>query len=96
MMRDIEKKITRMDYLRLSGAGILAGFAVLSGGMSCSGGDTGNKSCADCTIRKNYDKDPSSLMGRMWKWHIQYCPGWKAYVSSLSEQERKLIEERYR
>ncbi len=95
-MKDLERKVTRMEYLRLSGAGIIAGVAVLAGGMSCSGSDTGKKSCADCSIRKSYDKDPSSLTGRMWKWHIQYCPGWKAYISSLPEQERKMIQEKYR
>jgi hypothetical protein len=95
-MKDNEKKLTRMDYLRLSGAGFLAGLAAVSGGIGCSGGDPGKKSCANCSIRKNYDKDPASLLGRMWKWHIQYCPGWKAYISSLPEQERKLIVDKYR
>ena len=95
-MEDRGKKVTRMEYLRLSGAGIIAGLAVLSAGMGCSGSDTGKKSCADCPMRKNYDKDPTSLSARLWKWHIQYCPGWKGYVSSLPEQERKMIEEKYR
>ena len=95
-MEDRGKKVTRMEYLRLSGAGIIAGIAVLSGGMSCSGGDTGKKACADCPARKNYDRDPASLSGRLWKWHIKFCPGWKGYIGSLPEQERKMIEEKYR
>jgi hypothetical protein len=95
-MKDPDAKVTRMEYLRLSGAGIIAVFALVSGGLSCTGSDTGNKACADCPARKNYDKDPTSLSGRLWKWHIRYCPGWKGYISSLPEQERKMIEEKYR
>lgn len=95
-MEDRKKCVSRKEYLRLSGAGIIAGFAVLTGGLGCSGGTTAAKSCADCPARKNYDRDPASLTGRLWKWHIGFCPGWKGYVSSLPEEERKMIEEKYR
>jgi len=95
-MMDRDSKVTRMEYLRLSGAGMIAVAALLSGSLSCAGSTTGKKACADCPARKNYDKDPTSLSGRLWKWHIQFCPGWKGYVGSLSEQERKMIEEKYR
>ena len=85
-----------MEYLRVSGAGIIAVAALMSGGLSCSGGTTGKKACADCPARKNYDENPASFSGRLWKWHIQYCPGWKTYISSLPESERKMIDEKYR
>ncbi|MBP7736673.1 MAG: hypothetical protein KA369_11920 [Spirochaetes bacterium] len=68
-----------------------------SGGTSGdSGGDTGKKGCADCPARKNYDKDPASLTGRLWKWHIRFCPGWKGYISSLPEDERRAVLEKYK
>jgi hypothetical protein len=53
------------------------------------------KGCASCTLRARYDKKPGSLLGRLWKWHIQWCPGWKSYVKSLSEDERRLLIKRY-
>jgi hypothetical protein len=31
-------------------------------------------------------------LGRIWRWHINWCPGWKRYLKSLSGEERaKLI-----
>ena len=53
------------------------------------------KPCATCKIRAKYDKDPKSLIGRFWRWHIGFCPGWKGYMASLSEDERKVICEKY-
>ena len=95
-MKEKEKRLTRAEYLRLSGAGLLAGIAVLSMGAGCSDNDTAKKACADCPARKNYDKDPASLTGRLWKWHIGFCPGWKGYISSLPEDERKAVLEKYK
>lgn len=94
-MDDGKGMMTRKDYIRLMGAGFLAGAAAVSAGLACSGGGTEKKSCADCDIRKSYDKDPSSVLGRMWKWHIRYCPGWKGYLTSLPEKERQMIQEKY-
>ena len=53
------------------------------------------KPCANCKLRANYDKKPKSLLGRFWRWHIGFCPGWKGYMSSLSEEERQLMIEKY-
>lgn len=53
------------------------------------------KPCANCKLRANYDKNPKSLLGRFWRWHIGFCPGWKGYMSSLSEEERQLMIEKY-
>ncbi|MBN1496826.1 MAG: hypothetical protein JXA07_08675 [Spirochaetes bacterium] len=52
--------------------------------------------CAECPMRARYDKNPRSLLGRLWKWHIKWCPGWKSYLASLPDDERKKISERYR
>ncbi|HNT89174.1 MAG TPA: hypothetical protein PKL84_15030 [Candidatus Hydrogenedentes bacterium] len=44
--------------------------------------------CATCAFRAKYDKNPRSILGRLWRWHTNFCPGWKAYMKSLSEDER--------
>lgn len=52
-------------------------------------------SCADCGLRKRYDANPRSLLGRFWRWHANWCPGWKKYLASLPEAERTALAERY-
>ena len=51
--------------------------------------------CANCKIRAHYDKNPKSLIGRFWRFHINFCPGWRAYLKSLSEEERIVLKEKY-
>ena len=51
--------------------------------------------CASCPMRARYDRNPKSLMGRMWRWHIKFCPGWKSYMRGLSEEERAAVAEKY-
>ncbi|MBD3225828.1 MAG: hypothetical protein GF313_13960 [Caldithrix sp.] len=51
--------------------------------------------CGDCAFRAKYDKNPKSLLGRLWRWHANWCPGWKAYMSSLPETERTKLAEHY-
>ena len=41
------------------------------------------------------DKSPKSLVGRFWRFHINFCPGWKAYLKSLSEEEHAQLAEKY-
>jgi hypothetical protein len=45
-------------------------------------------------MRRGYEKNPKSLLGRIWKWHIGWCPGWKKYLKSLSEEERAAVVEK--
>jgi hypothetical protein len=52
-------------------------------------------SCAACSFRTRYDKNPQSLLGRLWKWHAGWCPGWKSYMKSLPDEERAQLSERY-
>ncbi|MEW6338519.1 MAG: hypothetical protein AB1625_14125 [Acidobacteriota bacterium] len=52
--------------------------------------------CASCTWRSRYDEKPKSFVGRLWRWHATFCPGWKSYMKSLPEEERKALVERYR
>lgn len=51
--------------------------------------------CADCTLRAKYDTKPRSFAGRFWRWHINFCPGWKKYMASLDEEEKKEVAEKY-
>ncbi len=51
--------------------------------------------CADCRLRAKYDKNPRSILGRIWRWHTGWCPGWRTYITSLPEEEQDLLQERY-
>lgn len=51
--------------------------------------------CENCRMRAKYDRNPKSLLGRIWKWHISFCPGWKQYLSSQPDDKRGWLEEMY-
>lgn len=53
------------------------------------------KPCATCKLRAKYDNNPKSLISRFWRWHIGFCPGWKGYMVSLSEEERNAMRQKY-
>jgi hypothetical protein len=46
--------------------------------------------CENCSFRKQYDKNSRSLLGRFWKWHTRWCPGWKKYVRENPGEERRV------
>ncbi len=45
--------------------------------------------CADCPMRLKAEKNPQSIMSKIWKWHTTWCPGWKAYQKELAVQVQK-------
>jgi hypothetical protein len=51
--------------------------------------------CANCSLRKKYDDKPKSLLGRFWRWHVNWCPGWKDYMSKLDDGEKQKHIEKY-
>jgi hypothetical protein len=53
------------------------------------------KSCEKCGFRAKYDHRPKSLLGRLWRWHTGWCPGWRQYMASLPEDTRTDIAKRY-
>ncbi len=53
-------------------------------------------SCETCRFRAKYDADPSSFLGRLWRWHAQWCPGWKKYLQSLEADRHAELVARYR
>ncbi|MBC8185374.1 hypothetical protein H8E88_30130 [candidate division KSB1 bacterium] len=54
-----------------------------------------DSNCSDCSFRKKYDDNPKSFLGRIWRWHANWCPGWKQYITSLPDDESKKLAERY-
>ena len=51
--------------------------------------------CRNCSFRAKYDNHPKSLLGRLWRWHAGWCPGWKEYVKSLMDSGRNKLIEKY-
>jgi len=51
--------------------------------------------CASCRLRAKFDNNPRSILGRLWRWHAGWCPGWKTYITSLPEEERNRLADRY-
>ncbi len=51
--------------------------------------------CDQCKLRKKYDASPKSLLGKFWRWHINFCPGWKAYMKSLDNAQKAEIIDKY-
>jgi hypothetical protein len=51
--------------------------------------------CESCPFRGRYDKKPQSILGRVWRWHINFCPGWKSYMKSLPEEDKGKLIKRY-
>jgi len=51
--------------------------------------------CETCKLRQRAEIKPKSLLARFWRWHTRWCPGWKKYMASLTEEERAAIKKRY-
>ena len=51
--------------------------------------------CENCPIRAKYDAAPKSLISRFWRWHINFCPGWKKYMKSLNNEQKQVLQEKY-
>ena len=51
--------------------------------------------CEECKLRAKHDKDPKSFVGKFWRWHINFCPGWKGYIKSLDETKKEEVVNKY-
>ena len=51
--------------------------------------------CEKCGFRAKYDRNPKSLLGRIWRWHAGWCPGWNAYMRSLDAEKRIELANKY-
>lgn len=54
-----------------------------------------DSNCENCKLRAKYDNKPKSLLGRFWRWHIGFCPGWKNYIQSLDSDKRIELKKQY-
>ncbi|MCP3925085.1 MAG: hypothetical protein GY714_21110 [Desulfobacterales bacterium] len=52
--------------------------------------------CEVCKFRKKYDDNSKSLLGKIWRWHINWCPGWKSYIKSLGDDDKDNLKNKYR
>lgn len=55
----------------------------------------GKHMCNTCRFRAIYDRKPGSLLGRMWRWHANWCPGWNRYMKSLPAEDRQRLADTY-
>ncbi|MGD9160686.1 MAG: hypothetical protein PVG39_19875 [Desulfobacteraceae bacterium] len=53
-------------------------------------------SCENCGFKAKYDKNPKSFLGRIWRWHIGFCPGWKKYFNDLPEDKKSELSSQYK
>ncbi|MDA3929739.1 MAG: hypothetical protein PF541_12365 [Prolixibacteraceae bacterium] len=51
--------------------------------------------CSNCALRAKYNAKPKSFAGRFWRWHINFCPGWKKYMLSLNNEQKNEIAQQY-
>ena len=51
--------------------------------------------CETCPFRAKHDKNPKSLAGRFWRWHINFCPGWKNYFTHQDPETQAKLREQY-
>jgi hypothetical protein len=52
--------------------------------------------CNQCSWRAKFDDKPKSFLGRLWRWHINWCPGWKAFMKSLPEDKQSELRANYK
>jgi len=41
--------------------------------------------CESCKMRSYAERNPTSLISKIWRWHTKWCPGWKAYQEELAQ-----------
>ncbi len=51
--------------------------------------------CESCGMQAKYEKNPKSLIGRLWRWHTGWCPGFRKYITSLPDEKRIALARRY-
>jgi hypothetical protein len=56
---------------------------------------TKEQNCENCGFRAKYDNNPRSLLGRLWRWHTGWCPGWKQYMTTLPEEKQRELATKY-
>ena len=44
--------------------------------------------CEACVMRTKAEKNPNSLLVKIWRWHTSWCPAWKKYQAELSKKQQ--------
>jgi len=58
-------------------------------------GEMTESNCERCKFKAKYDYNPTSILGRLWRWHTGWCPGWKKYIKSLPKSDRIKLAKKY-
>ena len=45
--------------------------------------------CETCGMRLRAEKNPKSIISKIWRWHTKWCPGWKAYQRELAKKQEE-------
>ena len=48
--------------------------------------------CENCSLRAKYSK---SFIGKFWRWHINFCPGFNSYFKSVDENKKNELRQKY-
>lgn len=51
--------------------------------------------CETCPMRAKYDREPKSFAGRFWRWHINFCPGWKGFFLDQTPEKQAELRKQY-
>ncbi len=54
-----------------------------------------NHNCENCSFRAKYANNPNSFLGKLWRWHANWCPGWKSYINSLADEDKFKLAKKY-
>ena len=42
--------------------------------------------CETCGMRARAERNPNSIISKIWRWHTKWCPGWKSYQKELAKR----------
>jgi len=45
--------------------------------------------CETCGLRARSERNPNSIIAKIWRWHTKWCPGWKSYQKYLASQQQQ-------
>lgn len=51
--------------------------------------------CEQCPMRAKYDQNPKSFGARVWRWHINFCPGWKGFFLDQTPEKQAELRKQY-
>ena len=80
---------------QLPGIGVAANLGALTIRQPGGSAMSQKHSCENCVLRARADKNPNGLLGRIWRWHAGWCPGFKKYITSLPDEQRNELAQRY-